>query len=286
MKSILSIILSIIFISSTNAQIKAIPGSNIRSNDTLYIGYFVTTSLVFDAAIWNADRGSKGIILEKQSGITNVLNLKANKLDFKQTNVHVYTSDGKMFTFPVVFSPTPLQTTLYIRKAPAEHANTSIPSSTFPFKEPINEAQLHTFIETSRTAIPFVSRRDRTDQTIVKLRTIHYVQDLLFISLELVNRSPLPYDIDFIRLYVQDKGKIKRSTMQQREITPIYKDAAQTISTDEPLRYVIVIPKFTLGTDKQFYLEVFEKNGGRHLAIKIKNRHLLQAKQLTNGSQK
>ena len=152
--------------------------------------------------------------------------------------------------------------------------------------EQINEEQLHSFVQSSRTTPPFLSRRARTDQMVVKLRTIHYVHDLLFISVELINRSTLPYDIDFIRLYVQDKERIKRSSAQQREIVPVYKDVAGTISEDKPLRYVLVMPRFTLGTNKQFYLEIFERNGGRHLALEIKNRHLLQSKQLTYGDQK
>jgi conjugative transposon TraN protein len=275
---------SLLFISTTNAQIKAVSGMVICPPDTLYIGYYVTTSLVFDATVWRADGGSKGIILQKQPGITNVLNVKANKTDFTPTNLHVYTGDGKMFTFPVVFSVAPMKTTLFIRDLPVPAASTVTSPDTF--SEQVNEEELNTYIQSSRIAPPFLSRQARADQMTVKLRTIHYAKDLLFITVELVNHSTLPYDIDFIRLYVQDKEKIKRSTAQQREIVPVYKDVAQTILIDQPVRYVLVMPKFSLGTNKQFYLEIFERNGGRHLAIQIKNRHLLQAKPFTYGDQK
>lgn len=286
MKKINISLIAILFLYTTNAQIKAVPGIVIPPTDTLYIGYHMTTSLVFDATVWQVDGGSKGIIFQKQPGITNVLNVKANRTDFTPTNLHVYTGDGKMFTFLIMYSPLPTKTTLSIRHLSLPEEKVEEKASPDVSSESINEAQLHSFIQSSRTASPFLSRRARTDQMVVKLRTIHYINDLLFICVELINRSLLPYDIDFIRLYIQDKEKIKRSTVQQREIVPVYKDILQTIPIGKPLRYVIVLPKFTLGTNKQFYLEIFEKNGGRHLAMQIKNRHLLQAKPFSYGSQK
>ena len=284
MKKILHSLLAILSFATAQAQIKAVPSMIIHPTDTLYIGYYVTTALVFDASVWRADGGSKGIIIQKQPGVTNVLNVKAGKMDFTQTNLHVYTGDGRMFTFPIVYAHAPLQTTLFIRDLQLPETSTAESAVADTSAEPINEAQLQGFIQTSRTTSPFLSHRTRTDQMIVKLRTIHYVGDLLFVSMELTNRSSLPYEIEFIRLYVQDKEKIKRSTVQQREIVPVYKDQLQPILIGKPVRYVLVLPKFTLGTNKQFHLEIFEKNGGRHLAMQIKNRHLLQAKPFLYGS--
>jgi hypothetical protein len=43
---------------------------------------------------------------------------------------------------------------------------------------------------------------------------------------------------------------------------------------------VIIVPKFTIPDKKEFLIELFEKNGGRHLTLQIKNKHLLKAKTL------
>jgi conjugative transposon TraN protein len=286
MKLALSLFFALATLTATFAQIKAVPGIIDRPADTLYIGYYVTTSLVFDATVWRADGGSKGVMMQKQPGLTNVLNLKANTINFKPTNLHVYTGDGKLFTFSIAYTPAPLLTTLFIKEPLTSRPDVGTIPAMEILPEQLNEEQLHTFIQNSRAAAPFITHKEKADHMIIKLRTIHYVRDWLFIGVELANHSTLPYGIDFIRLYVQDKEKIKRSSVQQREIIPIYKDAPQTISPDAPLRYVIVLPKFTLGRNKQFYLEIFEKNGGRHLALEIRNRHLLQAKPITYGSQK
>jgi conjugative transposon TraN protein len=286
MKMFIIYLITTILFTAANAQIKVVPSAMNRPTDTLYIGYYVTTSLVFDATVWRADGGSKDIIFQKQPGITNVLNVKGNRRDFMPTNLHVYTGDGKLFTFLVIYSPTPVITTLFIRDLPTAKAPLETHSH-LPFSHDLlNEEQLQSFIESSRTALPFLSRMSRANQIIAKLRTLHYVQDLLFLSIEIINQSTLPYDIEFIRMYVQDKEKIKRSTVQQREVIPVYKDLYKNVSIGKPQRYVIVIPKFTLGDNKQFYLEIFERNGGRNLAMQIKNRHLLRAKSFYYGDQK
>jgi hypothetical protein len=44
---------------------------------------------------------------------------------------------------------------------------------------------------------------------------------------------------------------------------------------------VYVVPKFTIPDDKVLIVELFEKGGGRHLALKITNQDILRARMLS-----
>ncbi|MGB8194531.1 MAG: DUF4138 domain-containing protein, partial [Chitinophagaceae bacterium] len=86
-----------------------------------------------------------------------------------------------------------------------------------------------------------------------------------------------PYDVDFIRLYLQDQQKTKRSSMQEQDITPLYQDEVLQVKANE-INFVVAVPKFTVPDKKEFVLEIFEKNGGRNMALKVSNRLLFQVK--------
>lgn len=60
----------------------------------LEIAFLKTTNIVFPFAIKSVDRGSKDILAQKAGGIENILQLKAAKEDFPETNLTVVTADG------------------------------------------------------------------------------------------------------------------------------------------------------------------------------------------------
>lgn len=90
----------------------------------------------------------------------------------------------------------------------------------------------------------------------------------------------LTYDLDFVRTYIQDEQKVKKSSFQENEIIPFYKDSLKTVLGRTKSELVIAFPKFTLSGNKRFRIELFEKNGGRNLILEIKNSQLLRTRNL------
>src|SRR5688500_828142 len=79
----------------------------LRLPQALEIAYNKTTSLVFPAIIKSVDRGSRDLLAQKAKGVENILQLKAARHGFPNTNLTVITSDGKLHEFTVAYSKAP-----------------------------------------------------------------------------------------------------------------------------------------------------------------------------------
>src|SRR4051812_41499599 len=75
-----------------------------------------TTHLIFPYAIRSVDRGSLDILAQKAPGSENVLQLKAARAGFAETNVTVITVDNKLYPFKVTYSLLPEHLTIAFAK--------------------------------------------------------------------------------------------------------------------------------------------------------------------------
>ncbi len=92
-----------------------------------------------------------------------------------------------------------------------------------------------------------------------------------YFKLRLSNRSPIPYDIDFIRFYIRDLKSAKRTVTQEQEVYPtvvLGKDVLAIAPMERQIK-VFRLDKFTVPDDKALYIEIYEKNGARHLGLKV-----------------
>lgn len=244
----------------------------------LEVGYNTTTVIIFPVPLLPAvDRGNREIIIQQEKLINNILKIKAAKSDFKPTNLHVYTVDGKLYVFNITYTEYPGFTTFNLNKL---FQDNSISAPLLVDRKLSKESHLVETARKARETRQFFSKAVQENDIKLQLRTVHTTSDWLVFGFNLSNLSNLNYDIDFIRFYIQDKKRVKRSSIQEQEITPIYIDPVTTVTGQQRSRFVIIVPKFTIPDKKQFLIEIFEKGGGRHLTIKVKNKHLLKAKTL------
>lgn len=73
----------------------------------LTITFNKTTNLVFPYAIKSADRGSKDVLVQKAAGVENILQVKAAKRSFDETNITVITADGKLYSYILNYADNP-----------------------------------------------------------------------------------------------------------------------------------------------------------------------------------
>jgi len=147
-------------------------------------------------------------------------------------------------------------------------------------RKEVNNQQLAMNVEKVREAKPFFSSSTNEYRMKLQLRSIYLSDNLLLFGFEITNRSHLPYNIDFTRLCIRDKQKVNRSSLQEREITPLYKDTTTKVLGMATVNWVVAVPKFTIPDHRQFVLEMYERNGGRQVSIKVTNRQLFKAKSL------
>ncbi|WP_119079491.1 conjugative transposon protein TraN [Chitinophaga alhagiae] len=245
----------------------------------LKCGYNKTTVLLFPAGIKDADRGRTDIIVSRQQGLNNVLKVKAGKKDFEPTNLNVFTLDGKLYTFEVLYSPTGGGTfDLSLLKPSAHHAGKPMPLIFPELEESSPDTQLR--LNKVEAARPFFRLSSKGRQLKLGLQSIHFDSTRLYFHFRIRNSAKLPYQIDFSRMYITDGRLVRRSSAQQQEITPELSTGFKTIPGLSTADFIFVLKRFTIPHGKKFQLEFNEKNGGRSIRLEVRNRHLFRAKPL------
>ena len=276
-----SVFIAMMGIASFSQSIGDLPATTIIIHYRLSIGYNTTTILIFPSAVQQVDRGERDLMAQKQAGVENVLKVKAARKDFQPTNLHVFTADGHVYAFDIEYVPNPLQTTYDLtRLTTTDSAESNSKGLIVLSGKPFDTQKIANDIAKIKNEKPFFSHRNRKFQMELRLQTIYRSDNILFIGFKIINRSNLPYDVDFAQLYIQDKRQLKRASTQQREITPIYRDSISCIPGKSAVEWVVAIPRLTVPEHRQFALEIYEKNGGRHIRLEVANRQLFKAKEL------
>ncbi len=272
----LSLFLVMVIITTFGQPIaKDLPANASIIHYKLSVGYNETTVLIFPSSVKQADRGERDLLIQKQAGVDNVLKVKAARRDFNSTNLHVFTADGRVYAFDVSYAPSPCQTTFDLSKLEVFESADDNPKHRIELSDkPLDTAELARNIAQVKAARPFFSTHSSKNKMTVQLQTIYRSGDILFLGFEISNRSALPYRIDFAKLFIRDKKRAKRSSVQEREILPLYNEGITTIFGKSTLQWVIAIHQLTIAKHRQLVWEMFEKDGGRHLDLELKNKQL------------
>ena len=226
--------------------------------DSVSIGTNKVTSLVFPLMIKSVDRGSKDVLVQKVRGVENILEVKAAKENFAETNITVITADGHLYSFLVHYASDP---NLHIQIE--------------------NKPSVFEKIAEQKKSVRDI--RDSKYEMLLRLKGIYIENDILYYQLELKNYSNISYDIDMLRFFIKDKKQSKRTASQELEQVPLYVYGnTGSVPGQSKLTMVVALPKFTIPDKKLMYVQVMEKNGGRHLLLKINNNRLVKAK-VPNG---
>lgn len=249
-------------------------------NKDLSISYNKTTSVVFPFSISSVDRGSKDVLAQKVKGVENVLQVKAGRKDFAETNLTVITADGTLHEFTVTYSDSPSVQTINV-------ADTDDGASLILVRDAVNEREIE---EASRMALNGkvsgkIAKDDR-HRTTLTLQDIYIQNDFLYYRLQIRNRSSVNYDVKSLKFFIRDKKKVKRTSSQELEILPVYvENKTANINAFASATMVFAVRKFTIPDGKTLQIHLFEENGGRSLSLRIKNRHILKAKLLPETNQ-
>jgi conjugative transposon TraN protein len=233
-----------------------------------------TSSIVFSAAITSVDRGSRDVLAQKAKGVNNVLQLKAGKINFKETNLTVITADGKLHHFFVSYADHPAGF-----KFLADSKDESAKSYALQFKSEMTDAELEKYSEeiVANNDKRKLKRTSAFDMTLL-LKGIYIQNNIMFYYLRIENKTNIPYHPEMLRFYVRDKQKAKRTASQEVTERPIYQYGnSKVIEGQSTVDLVCAIPKFTIPDAKLLNIELMEQRGGRHLKLQVKNKMIVKA---------
>ena len=233
--------------------------SSFAQTSTLSVTTNKTTSLIFPFAIKHVDRGSGDIIVQQVPEANNILLVKASDKDFPETNLTVITDDGSLYNFAVDYENNPSE---FVKKLQPQSSASVV-------------TYANTILDNPKTMRGVA---DHKWDILVRVTGIYIKENVMYYQLKFYNLSPIDYDIDFVRLYIRDKTKSKRTAIQENELKPFYVAGNSTsIKAGTRSTMVIALEKFTIPDAKYLAIEINEKNGGRNLSMRIKNRIIMQA---------
>ncbi len=218
-----------------------------------------TTSLIFPFPIRHVDRGAQSVLAQTVKEAPTILFVKAAAKDFSETNLSVVTDDGSLYSFEVCYDKTPAVWVHHL---------------------PINK---NATLATYANAIldnPQTINGIRADkwQILAQIKGIYIKDDVIYYQLYLANESPIDYDIDLMRFYIRDKKKSKRTAVQEMELRSLHVAGNTTqVKANSNSVVVVALDKFTIPDAKYLAVQLMEKNGGRHLSLKVGNKKILQA---------
>ncbi len=279
MKKISAVMIAFILlltVFNVNAQPMAGVQAKIIEPYPLAITSFKTTNIIFPSAIVGVDRGSKDVLAQKAKGADNILQIKAARDGFPQTNLTVVTADGMLHSFVLTYAKEPL--VLNISLAGANRRNTN------PFSlDSFNKTKLKLYTEyASQSKERTGGIKDKKYGIRFSLNGVFVQDKVMYLRVSIKNRSNINYDIDQLRFFVRDRKRAKRTASQEVEIRPVdIQNNTNNIVAQSSDTIVFAVPKFTLPDKKYLSIQLMEKNGGRHMELKVKNKSLVNASVLT-----
>ncbi|NIJ52612.1 conjugative transposon protein TraN [Dyadobacter arcticus] len=230
-----------------------------------------TTHLIFPFSIKSVDRGSKDLLAQKAAGVENILQVKAARAGLNPTNLTVITADGKLFSFAVEYASEPLN--LNIQVSPPFEQIAQLGT------DAINEDEVSKVAETVGTnSDRNISIKDKSSQAELFISGLYIEEGLLVYKVDLINNSSIRYDIENFRFFLRDRKHPKRTAIQESEIKPFHiRGDTSAVAPHSSHSFIYVLPKMTIPDKKYLAIQVQEKNGGRHLNLRVRNKHILKA---------
>ena len=272
----LTIMTAAIFLfTSTCVQAQKIPQVAIIDPYRLNITFTKTTNLIFPFNIQSVDRGSPDVLAQKAKGVENILEIKAGKRDFEETNLTVVTTDGKLYSYLVNYTDTPAVLNLQFSKSYLNHsANLSDGLHN-------NEELKIICDQVASEQEDLIGKHAKHFGVSLELKGVYIYNDIYYLQFILSNETNVAYGIDQFRFFIRDQKKAKRTAVQELELQPVYtKGNITSVPGQSYNMLVFALPKFTIPDQKNLEVQVIEKDGGRHLEMKTSNNNLLSAKKL------
>ncbi|MGA9638970.1 conjugative transposon protein TraN [Flavobacterium sp.] len=240
--------------------------------DTVAIAYSKTTNIVFPYSIKSVDRGSEDVLVQKAKNVENILQIKAAKYDFAETNLTVVTSDGQLYSFVLHYDEQQPLLNLVVPKSRYSM------QENFTSDETKNEEELQSYAELSffeKRKLPGV--KDKKYEIKLQLNGLFIHENVMYYRIKIENHSNINYDISQLRFFIRDQKKAKRTASQEIEISPLYTyNKTETIEGKSEVCFVFALTKFTIPDEKHLAIQLMEDEGGRHLELHMKNKKMKQ----------
>lgn len=241
-------------------------------SQSLNVSTSFTSNIIFPFPLKGVDKGTRDIIIQKAKGVENILQIKASKGPFSQTNLSVVTSDGKFYSFIVGYSAHPTDLNFLVGGVDSAHKPVVDLSDGGLNAKAISDAR-----QAVLNAAPYLGKRSETERVDLELTGIYLTAGKLFFVLRFTNVSMVPFTASYIRFYVKDQHLAKRTAFQEQELTPVMEDSLPSVKGGEERIAIVAFDAFSIPEKKLLQIEAGDADGGRVVQLSINSKILLKA---------
>tara|TARA_R110002012_G_scaffold1719_1_gene8365 strand:- start:14927 stop:15703 length:777 start_codon:yes stop_codon:yes gene_type:complete len=243
--------------------------------DTIYANDYKNVALFFPEPIRQGVTGSDNFVFTYNREKEQYFGLLQAKPG-KESNLLVVNRNGSVFSYIVRY------------KAQLSTLNYFIPmTSSIGNEKPIVADSIQ--VETSEKSIDnrtyyyqkfcsyLLNRnqrigriKNRNGDIVLSVENIVFDKEELYFVIQIENNSTLDYDLNFLNLSIETRQKGKKKSAQRLFQKPLYTyNLPSKIPKNETVRFVYVLPKFSLSNDRRVVMELSEENGERSVELKI-----------------
>ncbi|WP_439698895.1 DUF4138 domain-containing protein [Mucilaginibacter sp. AW1-7] len=247
------------------------------AQDTAYVSRDKTTALFFKSAVKIISKSTHGFdVTQKEDAL---ITIKALDADFAPTRINVQdVSTAKIYHIPVEYS--------YGRAGRRIDIDGTAPMTVRVIKTgDYNYNAVVTQLGEGKRKD--VVDHEKTGGVKAWVDKLSLAGNRIFFRLDIRNKSNLPYEIDFVRFYIRDLKTVARMATHEQEIVPLITTLHKktSIAHKQDIAKIFGFHRFSLSEDQALNVELYERNGNRHLYLQIKQKDLDDLKTIAPARQ-
>jgi len=238
------------------------------------------TNLVFPVAVAPAVKVSRDILMQRPKGVENVVMLKAVRRNFPATNIAVFGRDGRLYSFNLFYvEDTAVLTFRVVVDGPVASGLAADRSVIFTGL-PVDGVKLDS------DAVMLAARRRFLKGSVsaagvrLRLKGFYLRDGLLWMCLRVEDRVQVGFTPSYMRVFIEDKKKVKRTASQDVVLLPVYPARLGPVAGDGSVSVAAGFVPFALARGKRLVVEMADEAGGRVLVLRVKGKKVLKAKEV------
>jgi len=252
-----------------------------QSLDTIYANDQKSVALFFPTPIRQGITGSRNFAFTYNTATEQYLGLLQAKPG-AASNLLVIGDDGSVFSYIIAYNRELKKLNYFIPKA------NSIGNETPKKEEDKNKVVQQDSLLKAQSQNPYQYRKEYFEKfsaylltkkhpiqksrhgkaILFSLKKLVYDRSEVYAVIEINNRSGIDFEIDYINFYSVNTNKRRKSSFQKLQIQPIYTyNFPEIFVNGKTNKFVVVMPKFTLGSSEKLSIQINEKNGNRELKM-------------------
>lgn len=231
------------------------------------------TNVIFPVDIAAGVRVSRDVLVQKVKGVDNVIELKALRRDFAPTNLAVYAKDGRLYSFVLHY----VEDTSILDYRVVSDGSAVAPKVRLT-GWPLDPETLQADARMLAARRSFLRQRVTSDGLGLRLKGVYLRDSLLWLSMELQDRTNMGCTPGGLRIYTKDRKKVKRTATQELECAPAYSEGFGVLSGPGREAAAVAFHPFVVSKGKRLVISFSDEDAGRQVILRVKGKVLMKTR--------